>query len=119
MTAFTWYVARAGGLAAFSLLTATTLVGLGLSGRLRLAHWPRFAVEDVHQFAGVLTGAFIALHGLALLVDGSLPFSLGQLLVPGTAPYRPLATALGVVAAELLAAIAIANHFRNRLSYAF
>ena len=119
MTAFTWYVARAGGLAAFSLLTATTLVGLGLSGRVRLTRWPRFAVEDVHRFAGLLTGAFIALHGLALLADGYLPFSLGQLLVPGTAPYRPLATALGVVAAELLGAVAIANHFRNRLSYTF
>jgi len=66
-----------------------------------------------------LTGAFVGLHGLALLVDGYMPFSLGQLLVPGTAPYRPLATALGVVAVELLAALAIANHFRSRLSYSF
>jgi sulfoxide reductase heme-binding subunit YedZ len=39
--------------------------------------------------------------------------------VPGTSSYRPLATALGVVAAELLAAIAVTNRFRKRLPYTF
>ena len=114
-----WYVARAGGLVAFGLLTSSVLLGLALSGRVRLGRWPRFALEDVHRFAGLLTGAFIAVHVLALLVDGYLPFSLTQVLVPGTAPYRPLATAVGVVSAELLAALAVTNHFRKRLSYGF
>jgi methionine sulfoxide reductase heme-binding subunit len=118
MTAFTWYAARAGGLVAFALLTVTVLAGLALSARAP-RRWPRFALEDVHRFAGLATGAFIALHALSLLVDDYLPFSLGQLLVPGTAPYRPLATALGVVGAELLAALALANRFRARLSYRF
>jgi sulfoxide reductase heme-binding subunit YedZ len=113
----TWYAARAGGLVAFAALTASVVLGLTLSGKARLAHWPRFAVEDVHRFAGVLAGTFIALHGAALLVDNYLPFSLGNLLVPGTAPYRPLWTALGVVAAELLFALAITNRFRKRLPY--
>jgi methionine sulfoxide reductase heme-binding subunit len=40
-------------------------------------------------------------------------------LVPGTSSYRPLATALGVVALELLAALAVANRYRKRLSYRF
>jgi sulfoxide reductase heme-binding subunit YedZ len=50
---------------------------------------------------------------------GYLPFSLGQLLVPGTAPYRPLAVSFGVVAAELLVALAVTNRYRARLSYRF
>jgi sulfoxide reductase heme-binding subunit YedZ len=116
---FTWYVVRAGGLVAFGLLTVTTVLGLLLSGRARLPDWPRFALEDVHRFAGLATGIFVGVHGLGLLVDDYLPFSLGQLLVPGAAPYRPLATALGVVAAELLLALALTNRFRDRLSYGF
>jgi DMSO/TMAO reductase YedYZ heme-binding membrane subunit len=48
-----------------------------------------------------------------------MPFSLGQLLVPGASSYRPFATALGVVGAELLLALAIANRYRERLSYRF
>jgi methionine sulfoxide reductase heme-binding subunit len=115
----TWYVARAGGLLAFTLLTISVLVGLLLSGRAKIEGWPRFALEDVHRFAGLLAGGFIVLHGFGLLVDSYLDFSLSDLLIPGTGPYRPLVTALGVVAAELLLALALANRFRSRLSYAF
>jgi methionine sulfoxide reductase heme-binding subunit len=114
-----WYTARAGGLLGFALLTASVVLGLGLSGRPRLRHWPRFAVEDVHRFAGLLAGSFVGIHVLALLLDTYVPFSLPQILVPGTASYRPLATALGVVALELLAALAIANRYRKRLSYRY
>jgi methionine sulfoxide reductase heme-binding subunit len=116
---FPWYAARAGGIVAFALLTLTVLVGVILSGRARVAGWPRFAVEDVHGYLGLLTGAFIGIHLVALLADSYLPFSPTQLLVPGTSSYRPLATALGVVAAELLAAIALTNRFRKRLPYTF
>jgi sulfoxide reductase heme-binding subunit YedZ len=55
----------------------------------------------------------------ALFVDSYMPFSLTQLLVPGTASYRPFATALGVVGLELLLALAVTNHYRKRLSYRF
>jgi predicted ferric reductase len=115
----TWYVARAGGLTALVLLTVSVCLGLALSLRVQSRRWPRFAIEDVHRFAGTLTGVFIVLHGAALLVDGYLPFSLRDLVVPGVAPYRPLWTAVGVVSAELLAALAVANRLRDRLSYRF
>jgi sulfoxide reductase heme-binding subunit YedZ len=116
---YAWYAARAGGVLAFSLLTASVVVGLLLSARARLTHWPRFALEDVHGFLGLLAGSFIVLHGGALLIDTYLPFSLGNLLVPGTAPYRPIAVAAGVIAAELLAALAVTNHFRKALPHRF
>jgi methionine sulfoxide reductase heme-binding subunit len=114
-----WYTARAGGLLGFALLTASVVLGLALSGRARLRRWPRFAVEDVHRFTGLLAGTFVGIHVLALLLDTYVPFSLAQILAPGTASYRPLPTALGVVALELLAALAVANHYRKCLSYRF
>jgi predicted ferric reductase len=116
---YAWYAARAGGILAFVLLTASVVVGLLLSGRARLQRWPRFALEDVHGFVGLLAGSFILLHGAALLVDSYLPFSLRNLLVPGTAPYRPLAVAAGVIGAELLAALAITNRYRKALPHRF
>ena len=119
MTVYEWYVARAGGVIAFGLLTLAVVLGLMLSGRASLRSWPRFAIEELHRFVGLLTVAFVFVHLLALLVDTYLPFSLTQLIVPGASSYRPLATALGVVAAELLLALAIANRFRKRLSYRF
>lgn len=113
----TWYVARASGMVAFALLTTTVALGLVMSGRARLRRWPRFAVEDVHRFASLLTWSFVGIHALALLADSYLPFSLADVVVPGIAPYRPLATALGVLAAELLAALALANLLRTRIPY--
>ena len=113
----TWYVARASGMVAFALLTTTVALGLVMSGRARLRRWPRFAVEDVHRFASLLTWSFVGIHALALLADLYLPFSLADVVVPGIAPYRPLATALGVLAAELLAALALANLLRTRIPY--
>lgn len=113
----TWYAVRASGMVAFALLTTTVALGLVMSARARLRHWPRFALEDVHRFASLLTWSFIGVHALVLLADSYLPFSLVDLIVPGVAPYRPLPTALGVVAAELLAALAVANLLRGRISH--
>jgi sulfoxide reductase heme-binding subunit YedZ len=114
-----WYAARAGGLVAFVLLTLATLAGLLLAGRAQNKRWPRFAVEDVHRFLGLLTGTFIGLHVAVLLVDSYLPFSIAQLVVPGLSSYRPLPTTLGIVGAELLLALALTNRFRTRLPYAY
>lgn len=112
-----WYAARAGGIVAYLLLTAVVLLGLTLASRKRLAHWPRFAITDVHRFAGLLAAAFISIHLLAIGLDSYTPFSLSQLVVPFTAHYRPLWTALGIVAAELLFAVGAANAVRTRIPY--
>jgi len=119
MTLFEWYLVRASGIVAFVLLTIAVVLGLTLSGRARLRYWPRFAIEDVHRFAGLLTGTFVSIHVLTLFADSYLPFSLTQLAVPGASSYRPLPTALGVVATELLLALAITNRYRAKLSYGF
>jgi methionine sulfoxide reductase heme-binding subunit len=113
----TWYAVRASGMVAFVLLTTAIALGLVMSGRARLRRWPRFALEDVHRFASLLTWSFIGVHALALLADSYLPISFRDLVIPGSSPYRPLPTALGVVAAELLAALAVANLLRGRIGY--
>jgi methionine sulfoxide reductase heme-binding subunit len=114
-----WYAARAGGVVAYVVLTAVVILGLSLAGKRRLKFWPRFAVEDVHRFGGLLVGAFVAVHVFTIAIDAYLPFSIPSLVVPLVSSYRPLWVALGIVAAELLLALAIANHYRGRLSYRF
>jgi sulfoxide reductase heme-binding subunit YedZ len=113
-----WYAARAGGLVAYLLLSCSVVLGLLLSARARL-EWPRFAVEDVHRYLAILTGVFLAVHIGSLALDQVVPFGLMNILVPFTASYRPVATGLGVVAAELLAAVAVANALRRRIPHRF
>jgi sulfoxide reductase heme-binding subunit YedZ len=117
VSAAEWYAARAGGMVAYMLLTAVVLVGLAMSGRERIDGWPRFALEDVHRFLGALTGLFISLHVFALAVDAEANLPLESLVVPFVSAYRPLWTGIGVVAAELLLALAVANRYRARISY--
>jgi sulfoxide reductase heme-binding subunit YedZ len=117
MNSVDWYAARAGGIVAYVLLSTVVVLGLALAGKERLEHWPRFAVEDVHRFGGLLTGAFVFLHGGMLAIDSQAHLSLSQLVLPLTSAYRPLWTGLGIVAAELLFALALANRYRKRIPH--
>lgn len=114
-----WYAARAAGVAAYVLLTAVVCLGMTMAGRKQLERWPRFALEDVHRFGGLLVGSFVVIHVVTIAIDAYLPFSLTAIAIPFVAPYRTLFTALGIVAAELLLALAVTNRYRERLPYAF
>ena len=114
-----WYAARASGVAAYVVLSLVVSLGLTLGGKAQSRRWPRFTVEDVHRFGGLLVGSLIGIHVIAIAADSFLPFSLVQLLVPFTSTYRPLWTGLGIAAAELLLALAITNHYRRSLPYGF
>jgi methionine sulfoxide reductase heme-binding subunit len=112
-----WYVARAAGIAAYLLVTVSVLLGLTMAGKKTFPRWPRFVVEDVHRFVGLLVGSFVVIHVLTIAIDAWLPFSIGAIILPLLSRYRPVWVALGIVAAELLLALAFTNHYRNRLPY--
>jgi sulfoxide reductase heme-binding subunit YedZ len=112
-----WYAARASGVAAYVVLSVVVALGLTLGGKAQNRRWPRFSVEEIHRFGGLLVGSLIGIHVLAIAADSFLPFSLIQLLVPFTSTYRPLWTGLGIAAAEILLALAVTNHYRKRMPY--
>jgi len=114
-----WYAARAAGITAYLLLSGVVLLGLTMAAKKTFARWPRFTVEDVHRFGGLLVGTFVAIHVLTVAIDSWLPFSVQSLLVPFISSYRPLWVGLGIASAELLIALAVTNHYRRRLPYAF
>ena len=69
-----WYAARAAGVVAYVLLTIVVSFGLTMSSRRRLERWPRFALEEVHRFGGILVGTFIAIHVVTIAIDSYLRF---------------------------------------------
>jgi sulfoxide reductase heme-binding subunit YedZ len=114
-----WYAARAAGVTAYLLLSAVVVLGMTMASKKQLARWPRFALEDVHRFGGLLVGTLIGIHVVTVAVDQWLPFTFHSLIIPFTSRYRPIWVGLGVVAAELLLALAVTNHYRRRISYRF
>ena len=108
-----WLVARASGLLAYGLLTASVLAGLTLKVRPFGTRLRGATVMEVHRTLSFLGLAAIGLHGLALVLDHVVNIRISDLLVPGMAPYRPLWTALGVVAAELSVLVIVSFPLRK------
>lgn len=110
-----WIVARASGLAGYALLTASILAGLVLRARPFGTALKPAAVTDLHRFLALLGLGAVFVHALALLLDSAVPIGVADLLVPGIARYRPLATGLGVLAAELMLVVYASFSLRKRI----
>jgi len=109
-----WLLARATGLTAYVLLTSSILAGLVLKSRPFRSLRPA-AVTDTHRFLAMLGLGVVALHGAVLLLDSTVHLSPAALVVPGLSPYRPLATGLGVLAAELMVVVYASFSLRRRI----
>lgn len=114
-----WYAARAAGVVAYVLVSFVVVLGTTMAGKATLRRWPQFALEDVHRFAGLLVGGFVTIHIVTIAIDSWLPFSVTSIAIPLLARYRAVWVALGIVAAELLLALAVTNHYRRRLPHRF
>jgi methionine sulfoxide reductase heme-binding subunit len=110
-----WILARAAGLTAYVLLTSSVLAGLVVKAKpfgraLRAA-----TAVDLHRTIALLALGALAVHGTALVLDSTVQIGIGSLFVPGLAPYRPLWTGLGVVAAELMVVVYASFSLRRRI----
>lgn len=110
-----WIQARASGLVAYLLLTASVLAALTLKGKPLGTRWKAAAVVDVHRFLALLSLLATALHGVVLVLDRTIHITPLDLVVPGTIPYRPVWTGLGVAAAELMLLIYLSFGQRRRI----
>ncbi|NIJ12517.1 ferredoxin-NADP reductase [Saccharomonospora amisosensis] len=99
-----WYLARAGGLVAWALLTLTVTWGLLLRTRLVPAVHPR-ALLEWHRFIAGLAVAFTAAHLTGILADSYITFGPSDVLVPFASQWRPLPVALGVLGLYLSLAV--------------
>lgn len=112
---WTWLAIRASGVTAWGLLTAVVIWGILLRTRVlgRLASPMRLL--DMHRWLGVLAVGFLVLHMVLLLIDPAVQFTVAQLLVPGIAPWRTLAVALGTLAFWCLIPVTFLGRLRPRL----
>ena len=113
--ALLWYVARASGVVAWGLVSASVVWGLALSSRA-FGRRPRPAwLLDLHRFLGGLALVFTGVHVLAILTDTYVHFGLVEVLVPLASSWHPLAVAFGIVGFYLLAAVEVTSLLRDRV----
>jgi methionine sulfoxide reductase heme-binding subunit len=110
-----WLLARATGITSYVLLTTSVLAGLVVKSRpFGRAIKPASATQ-LHRTLALLSLSALALHGVTLVLDETIEIGLAALLVPGTAPYRPLWTGLGVLAGELMLIVYVSFALRRRI----
>jgi predicted ferric reductase len=110
-----WFLARASGITAYLLITASMIAGLVVKSRPFGARVKAASALDVHRFITTLALAAIGVHGLAMVADATVQITFGDLVIPFTSPYRPLWTGLGVIAADLAVIVAISFPLKKRI----
>lgn len=110
-----WYVARAGGVVAWSLAAVAVLLGLALSTRTTAWRVGRPWLLDLHRFLGGGCVVFTAIHLGGLWADSYVYFGPSELFVPLASTWRPGAVAWGIVGLYLLLAIELTSLLRDRL----
>jgi sulfoxide reductase heme-binding subunit YedZ len=112
-----WYAARASGLIAYVLATASVLFGLASATRAGNKKPGLGFVTDVHRALSLLTLLAIGGHVVFLALDSYARFGVLDLLVPFVSWYRPVWTGLGVVAGYLAVAVFASFYVRSLIGY--
>ena len=108
-----WVVERLAGFLAYFAIAGSVVYGLLLSTKIldAIAHRP--ITFNLHQDLASIGLGLAGVHGVLLGLDKTVPFSLTQIVVPGLAPYAPLAVAAGQVT-FYLTALVIASFYVRR-----
>lgn len=112
-----WILIRATGMSAVVLLTASMVLGLMMSLRMRPKRWPAVVTNDIHQFVTSLalwvTGAHLAL----LVVDNVSGIGLRDLVIPFLASSQRIAMGVGTIAVLALAVVWVSSINRAKIGH--
>jgi methionine sulfoxide reductase heme-binding subunit len=112
-----WYADRGTGAVTMALLTASVVLGMGTTVRWKSPVWPKYISVPLHQNVSILIICFLFVHILTALLDPFAKLGLKDALVPFSSWYRPLWLGMGVIAAELVAALALTSAVRGYIGF--
>ena len=108
-----WYLSRSAGFIALTILWVSMAMGLGLTNKLA-RWWPGApAAFAIHEYVSLLGLLFAIYHGLVLIGDHYVDFSLSRLVVPFSIRYEPFWVGLGQVAFYIWVIVLLSFYFRQ------
>jgi methionine sulfoxide reductase heme-binding subunit len=110
-----WVGTRVFAFMGYFAMAGSVIYGLLLSTKIldRIAHRP--VTYTLHKDLALAGLGFIMVHVLLLTVDATMPFSLAQLVVPFSAPYRPLWVGIGQLTLYLTAIVVGSFYVRRQI----
>ena len=110
-----WYLSRSAGLVALTILWISMVLGLGITNKLA-RRWPGApAAFAIHEFVSLLGLAFAVYHGLVLIGDHFVDFSLPRLIMPFSIDYERFWVGLGQVSFYVWALVTASFYVRRRI----
>lgn len=108
-----WITSRAAGIV--SLVVASLAVSVGLMMSLRMLRARRPELLALHEVLSLATLVALAIHGLALLGDGVLSPSLGDVAVPFAWSYKTAWTSVGIIGGWALVILGLSYYARRAI----
>ena len=111
-----WYLSRGSAFTAYFLLWLSMILGTGITNKLS-ALWPGLPPTiELHQFASILGLAFGLFHGLILMGDHYINFSIVQILLPfATTGFKPLLVGLGQIGFYTMLILNLSFYIRKKI----
>jgi sulfoxide reductase heme-binding subunit YedZ len=110
-----WYATRASGIVALVLLTASMLLGIAATNRLRARHWPGFAQQELHRRISMLSVVFVGIHVLTSVLDTYVNIGWAAIVIPFTSSYSRFWVGVGTVGLDLMLAVFVTSLLRQRM----
>jgi len=112
-----WHLVRSAGIFSYVLLLASTIWGLFISGQIVKDWSPGPVSMTLHATVSWLAVILGLGHGLLLMLDDYFTYTLSDILVPFTGPYRPEVVGLGTLAFWLLLIISLSFPFKKHMGH--
>jgi hypothetical protein len=110
-----WYLSRASGIVSYSILWVSMALGLGITNKMARL-WPGApSAFAIHQYTSLLGLAFAVYHGLVLMGDHFVDFSLPRLIVPFSIAYETFWVGLGQLCFYIWLLVVMSFYIRQRI----
>ena len=113
-----WLTSRAAALTAFFVLGASLLTGQALRTALFGGIVRNRELLNLHRFLTVCWLPLVALHIVAVTIDGVARIRLIDLMVPFRVSYAPIAVGMGTLGFDVMLIVMVTSYLRQRLDAA-
>ncbi|MEO8391585.1 MAG: hypothetical protein ABI700_01205 [Chloroflexota bacterium] len=112
-----WHLTRSAGISAYFLLLASMVWGLFISGQY-VKNWSPGALSlTMHSTISWLALILGFTHAFLLLGDTYFHYTVSDILIPFTGPYRPLMVGFGTLSIWLLLVVALSFQIKRRIGH--
>jgi methionine sulfoxide reductase heme-binding subunit len=111
-----WYISRSSALVGFLLLYISIFLGLSIRTPLLKKIISPVYSANVHCWISLQALFFAFVHGVALLFDKFINFSLAEIFIPFASSYEPTLVALGILGFYLMLILVVTSYSKNFIS---